>query len=192
MTAGFGAISVNVDSLIIHEKAKHGYKESTKNTTAKDEDKDDLFDYIILLFRLCALHKNLDSAVDMADGARSIRSAKYEALLYNKTGKTKYLIGSIHLTSLTSGTLSKDQTERLIQNRFINVSGGKNRNMALDEYVEFMNREIKSASTGHQTKESLIKHSKDFPFLVESVQHFDDMCDVRGRKGFHHACAIIP
>lgn len=100
----------------------------------------------------------------MADGARSIRSAKYEALLYKKTGKTKYLIGSIHLTSLTSGTLSKDQTERLIQNRFINVSCGKNRNIALDEYVEFMNREIKSASTGHQTKESLIKHSKDFPF----------------------------
>lgn len=30
---------VNIDSLLIHEKAKHGYKESTKNTTAKDEKK---------------------------------------------------------------------------------------------------------------------------------------------------------
>lgn len=177
---------MNVDSLIIHEKVKHGYNESTKNTTAKDEDKDDLFNCIILLFRLCALHKNLDSAVDMADGARSVRSAKYEALLYNKTSKTKYLIGSVNFTIRTSGILSKDQTERLIQNRFINVSGGKNRNMALDEYVEFINRVIKCASPGHQTKESLIKHSKDFPFLVESVPHFDDMGDVRGRKDFHY------
>lgn len=97
---------VNVDSLVIHENNKHGYKCSSKETTTNKEDKDDLFDYIVLLFRLCILHKNLDSAVDMGDGARSIRSAKYETLLYNKTGKTKYLIGSIHLTSLTSGTLS--------------------------------------------------------------------------------------
>lgn len=161
---------VNVDSLIIHEKAKHGYKESTKDTctAAKDEDKDDLFDNIILLFCLCALHKNLDSAVDITNGACYIRSAKYEAMLYNRAGKTKYLIGSIHLTSLTPGTLSKDQTERLIQNRFIKVSGGKNRNIALYEYmyVEFMNREIKSASTGHQTKESQI-NPKAFLFLVK-------------------------
>lgn len=159
---------------------------STKSKPSVDKDRDELYDYILLLFRLCALHRNLDSAVDMGDGPRSVRSAKYETPLYNKTGKTKYLIGSIHLTSLTSGTLSNDQTERLVHNRFINVSGGKNRNMALDEYVEILNREIKNASTGFQTQESIIKHSKDFPFLINNIQHFDDICNIRGKKGFHH------
>ena len=89
----------------------------------------------------------------MADGNRSVRSAKYETPLYNKTQKTKYLIGSIHLTSLVSGTLPSQQTERLIANRFINLSGGKNSNMALDEYVELVNRDTKNFCSGYQTKE---------------------------------------
>ena len=177
---------VHVDSVSYHEKVKHGHKESTKSKPSLNKDRDELYDYILLLFRLCALHRNLDSAVDMGDGPRSVRSAKYETPLYNKTGKTKYLIGSIHLTSLTSGTLSNDQTERLVHNRFINVSGGKNRNMALDEYVEILNREIKNASTGFQTQESIIKHSKDFPFLINNIRHFDEICNIRERKGFHH------
>lgn len=49
------------------------------------------------------LYKNLDMAVDMVDGERSVRSAKYELPLYNKTNKVKYLIGSVHLTALKAG-----------------------------------------------------------------------------------------
>lgn len=57
----------------------------------------------------------------MGDGHRSVRSAKYELPIYNKTNKTKYLIGSIHLTA--SGTLQADKQEQLIANRFVNLSG---------------------------------------------------------------------
>ena len=50
---------------------------------------------------------------------------------------------SIHLTSLVLGTLSSQQTQRLIENRFINLSGGKNCNMDLDDYVELVNKDTK-------------------------------------------------
>lgn len=36
-----------------------------------DENKDELFDYVVHLFKLGALHKNVDTAVDIADGHRS-------------------------------------------------------------------------------------------------------------------------
>lgn len=79
---------------------------------------------MLLLFKLSLLHKNLDDAVDMADGARSIKSAKYELPIYNFTNKTKYDIGSIHLIAMTEGLLNKELKERLTANRFINLQGG--------------------------------------------------------------------
>lgn len=98
-----------------------------------------------MLFKLILIHRNLDEAVDMGDGERSTRSEKYELPIYYKTGKTKYTIGSIHFTALVSGLLSPQQTERLIANRFVNVQGGANNNIALDEYLEMLNRDSKIA-----------------------------------------------
>lgn len=60
----------------------------------------------------------------MADGNRSVRSAKYELPVYNLTNKTKYAIGSINLIALTEGILSDEQRVRLTANRFINLQGG--------------------------------------------------------------------
>lgn len=59
------------------------------------------------------LHKNFDSAVEMGDGERSVRSTKYELQIYNKTNKTKYCIGSIYFTDLPSGLLPATQEKRL-------------------------------------------------------------------------------
>lgn len=57
--------------------------------------------------------------MDMGDGARSVRSAKYELPIFNKTNKTEYAIGCVHLTTLTEETLSSEQSQRLIYNRSI-------------------------------------------------------------------------
>lgn len=53
----------------------------------KKNDSDELQDYISLLFKLTLLHNNLDTAVDMGDGERSVRSTKYELPIYNRTRK---------------------------------------------------------------------------------------------------------
>ena len=47
-------------------------------------------------------------------------------------------------------------SESLIANRCINISSGKNNNLALDEYVEILNRDTKDTCSRHQTKESII------------------------------------
>lgn len=127
----------------------------------------------------------MDSSVDMGDGPRAVRSAKFETPIYHKTNKTKYLIGSVHLTALVSGTLPAHQTERLIANRFINISGGQNNNISLDEYVEILNRDTKNTTSGFQSKESIIQHSKEFPHLINLVKHVDGIFNVQARKGFH-------
>lgn len=174
-----------VGSLKVHEEKLHGVSVSKKQRKDKGKSKDELYGYMLQLFKLTILHKNLDDAVDMADGARSIKSAKYELPIYNFTNKTKYAIGSIHLIAMTEGLLNKELKERLTANRFINLQGGKNNNMALDEYVELLNRDSKIACSGFQTKQSIIAHSKEFPHIIKSTKHFDAICEVTGRKGCH-------
>ena len=170
-----------------HESSKHNHKtKSSRKSKPKPKDaKDELYNYVRTLFVLTSLLKNLDTAIDMADGARSVRSAKYELPLFNKTNKLKYVIGCIHLTELSEKTLTKEQRERLITNRTINIQGGKNNNLALDEYLEMLNRDSKDIVSGHQTKESILKHSKQFPHIINSARHFDALCQIKGRKGFH-------
>ena len=172
-------------SLKAHEVKEHNFSVNVPKKTLCKERKT-LKDYISMLFKLTLLHRNLDEAVDMGDGERCVRSAKYELPVYHKTGKTKYTIGSIHLTALVSGLLSSQQTERLITNRFVNVQGGTNNNIALDEYLEMLNRDSKIACKGHQKKESILKHSKEYPLLVKMTKHVEKISNTRVRKGFHH------
>lgn len=173
-------------SLRSHEAKCHNVKIGMSKKTKKEKKKDELQNHIVMLFKLILLHKNLDTAVDMGDGERVVRSAKYELPIYNLTNKTKYLIGSVHLTSLTSGLLPADQSERLISNRFVNLQGGSNNNISLDEYLEMLNRDTKVTCSAHQTKESILQHSKEYPHLVNFVHHFDNITHLKGKKGFHH------
>lgn len=111
-----------VGSLKAHEE-KHGVTVSKKQRRDKEKNKDELYGYMLLLFKISLLHKNLDDAVDMADGTRSIKSAKCELPIYNYTNKIKYAIGFIHLIAMTEGLLNKELKERLTANRFINLHG---------------------------------------------------------------------
>lgn len=177
---------VHIGSLKSHEIKVHNLPAEKKERNIKPADADQVQDYILHLFKLVLLHKNLDTAVDMGDGERSVRSAKYELPVYNKTNKTKYSIGSIHLTALTSGLLTGDKEESLIANRCINLQGGKNNNIALDEFVEMLNRDSKVACSGHQTVESIIQHSKEYPHIINLTKHYDFISEIHQRKGFHH------
>lgn len=49
-----------------------------------------------------------------------------------------------------------------------------------------LNRDSKDIVTGHQTKESIVAHSKQYPHLINYIKHFDIISDIRYRKGFHN------
>ena len=138
-----------------------------------------------LVFKLVCLLKNLDSAIDMGDGKRSVRSALYELPIFNSTHKVKYVIGCIHLTSLSREILTEEQKQRLIYNRSVNIQGGWNNNVALDEFLEMLNRDSKVVVKGNQNKDSIILHSKKYPHLINVVNHFDLISEISARKGFH-------
>lgn len=58
-----------VTSLKVHEKNKHDQVESSRYRQKHDSsDHDKVQDYILMLFKLVLLHKNLNNAVDMGDG----------------------------------------------------------------------------------------------------------------------------
>ncbi|KAK3095093.1 hypothetical protein FSP39_010192 [Pinctada imbricata] len=174
-----------VSSLKAHESEKHKIplKHSTKK---KRETKDEVHGYIMMLFKLVMLQRNFDSAVDMGDGSRCVRFAKYELPIYHKTHKIKFTISSIHTIAMSSGLLNPDQEERFIGNRFVNLQGGVNSNIALDEYIEMINRDTKASCTGHKTKESILRHSKEYPLLVQLTNQLEAASSVGTRKGFHH------
>lgn len=52
----------------------------------------------------------------------------------------------------------------------MNVQRPVNNNIALDEYLEMLNSDSKIACRGHQTKKSILKHSKEYPLLVEMTE----------------------
>jgi hypothetical protein len=49
-----------------------------------------------------------------------------------------------------------------------------------------LTRDSKVACSGHQTKESIIKHSQEYPILINFVKHYDVINRCRVRKWFHH------
>lgn len=176
---------VQLNTVKLHEKQLHQHTVHSSASRNAQENEDELYNHVVLIFKLVCLLKNLDTSIDMGDGSRSVRSAKYELPIFNKTNKIKYAIGCIHLTTLTEETLSAEQSQRLVNNRNINLQGGKNNNLALDEYLEMLNRDSKELVKGHQTKKSIISHSKEFPHLINFTKHFDDISGIRGQKGFH-------
>lgn len=115
----------------------------------------------------------------MGDGARTVRSAKYELPIFNKTNKTKYAIGCVHLTTLTEETLSSEQSQRLIYNRSINIQGGKNNNLALDEYLEMLNRDSKELVKGYQAKQALYLILKNFHITLILHNQFDIISQIK-------------
>lgn len=139
-----------------------------------------------MLFKLTMLHQNVDSGVDMGVGGRCIRSAKYELPVYHQKNIIKYTICSIHRTALFSGLLIPDQEKCLIANRFVNIRCGKNIYIAIDEYIEMLNRDTKASCTGHKTKDTILKYAKEYPLLVEFKKQFEKAGDLVQRKGFHH------
>lgn len=57
------------------------------------KDIDELFNYIVLVFKFIVLLKNFDIVIDMGDGVRFVRLVKYE--IFNKINKLKYVIGCV-------------------------------------------------------------------------------------------------
>lgn len=77
--------------------------------------------------------------------------------------KDKCRVGLIHHTALTSGLLPTTQEERLRANGFINLHGGRKPQPCSGWIFEMLNRNSKVAHSGHQTEDSIVQNSKEYP-----------------------------
>lgn len=49
-----------------------------------------------------------------------------------------------------------------------------------------LNRDIKVACFGRQTENSIVQHSKEYPYIINIAKHYDVISDIKCKKGFHH------
>ena len=49
-----------------------------------------------------------------------------------------------------------------------------------------LHRESMVACSGHQTKDSILDNSKEYPHIVNMTKHFDKISGFVQKKGFHH------
>ena len=49
-----------------------------------------------------------------------------------------------------------------------------------------LHRDSKVTCSGHQTKDSILDHSKEYPHIVNMTKYFDKISGVVQKKGFHH------
>lgn len=66
----------------------------------------------MLLFKLTALLKILDTAIDMTDGRRYVRSAKYELPVFTKTKKIYNMSLAAFISLLLQKKLNQLRTKR--------------------------------------------------------------------------------
>lgn len=131
-----------------------------------------LKDYISMLFKLILDQRNLNEAVDIREGERCTRFTKYEPHIYHKTGKTKYTIVSIHLTALVSGLLLPNWVSNC--KPFCECT----RRCQLQLYCfwwicSIQKAKLFAAGTTRWKMETILRHSKEYPFPVEMTKHVE-------------------
>lgn len=57
--------------------------------------------------------------------------------------------------------------------------------MVLDEYVEFLNRDIKQVCSGYQIKISIFKYFKEYFYFIDVIKYIDMINEIKNRKGIY-------
>lgn len=116
-----------------------------------------------------------------------MRSTKYKIPIFNKTNKLKYIIKYIQLININKNphTLTNQQKKHFITNQTINLQKKKNNNITLNKYIKIINHNNKNIISNHQTKKNIIKHSKQFPHLINYIKNFNIISKIKNQKKFH-------
>ena len=85
--------------------------------------------------------------------------------------------------------MSPEQFDRLLYNRFVNVTGHPGRNIPADMHMEHLNRQLKECIEGlgsNKTEKGIIKVGKAIGMLGHILQLFDEHNNVSASGGTHH------
>lgn len=135
----------------IVETYTHGFELQVKHTNLKESDS--IFKELLSLGLLY-----IDS-VREGDGLRILLSWRFLLLIFKATGKRKYSIQAATLLIQYHYLFTERMKHQLLWSRTVNVHGKPGKNIAMDLYMEHLNRELKSSvcHLGANATENTIK-----------------------------------
>lgn len=104
---------------------------------------DGVYNYATNVTKYGLLRKISILATRSEDGIRQIRHWKYALLVYDLSHKIKYRLESFLLLAGVNAVFSEKQRHQIIWNRFVNLSGGQDKNLDGDYVMELMNKYAK-------------------------------------------------
>lgn len=114
--------------------------------------------------------------------------------IFKASGRKNYSIEAVKLLNQLEFELTERESAELKWNRFINVHGVKGKNIPCDLHMEHLNRVCKNAVYGLQankTPDAIVRIGKSLGPLMDILQEFDDLVDVKAPSGAHHRPGII-
>jgi hypothetical protein len=104
---------------------------------------DGVYNYATNVTKYGLLRKISVLATRSGDGIRQLRHWKYALLVYNLSHKIKYRLESFLLLAGVNAVFTEKQRYQVIWNRFVNLSGGEDKNLDGDYVMELLNKYAK-------------------------------------------------
>ena len=150
--------------------------------------------YTKLLLWMGLNDKIRHAAFQRNDGNATMRHWRVDLTEFHARGHHKYFILAHRLLSFMNGAASPQLSHSLKWNRTVNVSGGPNRNLEMDPYMEMLNRAYKEssrASKGQLTEATVNRHSRMLAVNTHVDALFDQHRCVRRKHGKPNRCAEV-
>ncbi len=167
------------------------------------ETKDGVYNYSRVLCHYAALCFEFTDTWRHADGDRSTPCWRVFLLHFHANGRTKYALEALTL-QFQLATLSPSLVHQLTWGRFINMHGGRGRNIPCDLYNEHVNRLFKDAVKrmgANFTEKATTRVARSITFLEKLSEEFDAQSGVPpptsahttkdDKKDVHHIAAIV-
>lgn len=166
-----------------------GQKVKIKSVSISEPEPDELYNYSL---KLCHWYLHLNELHDTAkegDLNRTLLNCQYSlAFFYSHSKLSKYLVENIDYLLKCKFLLSPLQRIRVLEGSYVNIKGGRGKNVESDLTQEHSvcNQKALIKSLGANKSENAIKRvTGAADAIAEICSKFDESCDIKQKSGHH-------
>lgn len=153
------------------------------------DEEDRVMNYGLQVLQLGVLLMQLNDTEKEGDGKRAIRNWKLLLLYFRARSRAKkYAFEAMRIISYTKALLSEKMATRILQGQFINIKGGKGKNVANDLKIEHLikyNKVVLHDLCGNKTLKAIQRSTKATHGLQTIIKRFDDQCNIKPESTAH-------
>ena len=152
------------------------------------QDSDSVFDYSCCALGFCLLARDFNDAMRRGDGGRILRLCKFYLLYFKAAGKTKYAYHTLRLLVQVHCLLTPRVAHQVVWNRFVNLSGKPDTNLALDYFLELCNKIFKLECKAFHGKISIqsVRRISQAAQKLDRILHVSDKAAAMKSKSGKH------